>query len=71
MKSKALLDSFTQYCKENPSQRFWQALSNWAQAFAIMVFKPKLNTRCMTDYQAAFDDMGLKDTFYSDLNTGL
>lgn len=29
-KNIALLTSFTAYCKENPSQRFWQALFNWA-----------------------------------------
>jgi hypothetical protein len=24
------LESFTEYCKKNPDQRFWQALRNWA-----------------------------------------
>lgn len=28
--NKELLESFTQYCDENPEQRFWQALRNWA-----------------------------------------
>lgn len=30
MKSRDLLDSFTEYCRENPTERFWQALRNWA-----------------------------------------
>lgn len=29
MKSKKLLDSFTQYCVDHPDERFWQALRNW------------------------------------------
>jgi len=28
-KNKEMLDSFTEYCKENPRQRFFQALTNW------------------------------------------
>lgn len=30
MTNKELLDSFVAYCKNNPDQRFWQALRNWA-----------------------------------------
>lgn len=29
MKSKELLDSFTDYCAAHPHERFWQALRNW------------------------------------------
>lgn len=29
-KNKEILDSFVQYCNENPELRFWQALRNWS-----------------------------------------
>ena len=29
-KNKKLLDDFKKYCDQNPSQRLWQALSNWS-----------------------------------------
>lgn len=29
-KNQKQLDSFVKYCKENPSLRFWQALSSWS-----------------------------------------
>lgn len=29
-KLKAKVDSFVKYCEQNPDQRFWQALTNWA-----------------------------------------
>lgn len=28
-KNKEKLDSFTEYCKANPEERFWQAIRNW------------------------------------------
>lgn len=31
------LESFVQYCKEYPNQRFWQALRNWANVGFIGV----------------------------------
>jgi hypothetical protein len=30
MNSRDLLNSFTDYCHDHPSERFWQALRNWA-----------------------------------------
>ncbi len=30
MKFEKLLKDFTEYCKKNPAQRFWQALTNWS-----------------------------------------
>ena len=38
MKNKniELLKSFTDYCKENPQERFWQALRNWAKVAFIL-----------------------------------
>lgn len=35
-KNRKLLESFTAYCKENPDQRFWQALRNWAGVAFIL-----------------------------------
>lgn len=31
-RNSKLLASFVGYCKAHPSERFWQALRNWAQA---------------------------------------
>jgi len=30
---KETLESFVKYCEENPEQRFWQALRNWADGY--------------------------------------
>jgi hypothetical protein len=38
-KNAELLASFTAYCAENPSQRFWQALRNWSGAHQILAAK--------------------------------
>lgn len=35
MKSQKLLQAFSQYCIEHPSERFWQALRNWSRADSI------------------------------------
>jgi len=35
MKSKKLLDSFTNYCNLYPKERFWQALRNWSRYYFI------------------------------------
>lgn len=35
-KNAEVLFDFTQYCKKNPSQRFWQALRNWSGARFIL-----------------------------------
>ena len=29
-RNSKLLKSFTQYCKDNPKERFWQAIRNWS-----------------------------------------
>lgn len=33
--NEKLLAEFTEYCKEHPGERFWQALRNWSQASAV------------------------------------
>ena len=47
-----VLESFVQYCKENPKQRFWQALRNWSGFSFVWV---------SNDYIL---DGDLRDTFY-------
>lgn len=32
------LASFTQYCEDNPDQRFWQALRNWSDYAYVLGF---------------------------------
>ena len=53
MTNKEVLNSFIKYCKENPNQRFWQALRNWSMFNFIWVS----NSR-------SIDEHDLKDTFY-------
>jgi hypothetical protein len=48
-KNQKLLKEFTSYCKIHPSERFWQALRNWAEVGFVSVSN-------------GVDDM--KDTFY-------
>lgn len=31
-KNREMLDSFCKYCENHPTERFWQALRNWAQS---------------------------------------
>lgn len=38
-KNKKLRKEFIQYCKDNPEQRFWQALRNWSGYPFILVSK--------------------------------
>jgi hypothetical protein len=44
-----LLEDFARYCRQNPEQRFWQALRNWSGAVKIVVLG---------------DDGSRHDTFY-------
>lgn len=48
-----LAESFLQYCKEHPKERFWQALRNWSgHAYVLISFnKDKISGE-------------YKDTFY-------
>lgn len=39
MNSKHQLDKFTEYCKNHPEERFWQALCNWVGADKVLVEK--------------------------------
>lgn len=60
MRSQPTLDSFIDYCKANPEQRFWQALRNWAGVRFIFA----------TDDENAYEKLSesnpanLTDTFY-------
>jgi hypothetical protein len=54
-RNEKLLNSFIDYCKANPDQRFWQALRNWAKVQYILT----------ADFQpGGYDFINLKDTFY-------
>ena len=48
IESAKLLKDFVKYCKSHKEERFWQALRNWANVYAI--------------YHS--DRNELKDTFY-------
>ena len=53
-KNKKLLDSFAKRCKENPSERFWQALRNWSEYDSIL---------------GAFNNKNLEDPIYNECQT--
>lgn len=36
-RNEKIINSFAKYCKENPEQRFWQALKNWSGKNFILV----------------------------------
>ena len=55
-KNEKLLKSFTKYCEENPQQRFWQALRNWAGVAFILKAKG-------IDFETS-KFTGITDTFY-------
>ncbi len=69
MKSEKLLTSFIAYCKENPEQRFWQALRNWsgyAFIYGSDMTPPNIHPNPNLDKEAnneLFIDQ-LTDTFY-------
>ena len=53
-KNKAVLKSFTEYCKKYPEQRFWQALRNWSDHSFVFV----------SDAEDIVHHPQLKDTYY-------
>lgn len=61
MQSRDLLDSFTEHCRDHPTERFWQALRNWAGVNFILASNA-------TDY--AERGRQAKDTFYWDARNG-
>lgn len=52
MRSEPLLQSFIEYCKDHPEQRFWQALRNW----------------CKWPFVCVADGTETLDTFYWEKN---
>ncbi len=52
-----LLESFVAYCKKNPKQRFWQALTNWSGHNFIFV----------SDAAAHDDHTKLMDVYYREI----
>ena len=57
LQTNPLLNEFTQYCEENPEQRFWQALRNWSGASSVWRFECN-NHGCEGDCEDG------QDTFY-------
>lgn len=55
-KNQKLLESFSAYCKQNPEQRFWQALRNWCGSPFVGV--------------SNISDDDYVDTFYSNKQDG-
>jgi len=50
-KNKKVLDGFVKYCRQNPDQRFWQALANYGLFQQVRVLKE-------------YKDVMSEDTFY-------
>lgn len=61
MKSRDLLESLTDYCRDNPDERFWQALRNWAGVNFILASNA-------TDYAQRRERA--QDTFYWEARNG-
>ena len=62
-RNSKLLLSFTVYCQNNPSQRFWQALRNWACVNFLITSKI---APCYLEEKFSMEIEGaeLQDTFY-------
>jgi len=60
-KNKKLLESFAEYCKAHPEQRFWQALRNWSE-FAFI-----LKANNLEDFNGI---KGVTDTYYFENKKG-
>lgn len=64
-KNKKRLDSFTEYCKHFPEQRFWQALRNWS----AVEYRKEIDNADLPYPDFIFmgyDEEGIQDTFYLD-----
>lgn len=49
-KNSELLGDFASYCAQNPEQRFWQALCNWADVSFVLIQKKSDNKTTDTFY---------------------
>lgn len=56
-----LLQSFADYCKQHPTERFWQALRNWSGY--PFIYGSNLNAGAMKNPETE-----LEDTFYKEDN---
>lgn len=59
-RNEKLLKDFSEYCEQNPEQRFWQALRNWSGGgFILKSDEPTFN------FPGDWKGIDLpKDTFY-------
>jgi hypothetical protein len=55
-RNSKVLEDFTAYCRANPSERFWQALRNWADLGNWILATDDFNVAMMRNL--------VKDTFY-------
>lgn len=52
IEAEVLAQELLDFCKKNPSQRFWQALRNWSEHSYVLISEDKDGHK------------GLRDTFY-------
>lgn len=52
-KNTATLASFVFYCKENPDQRFWQALRNWS-GYGYIFASKKMSPDLLKHFEDTF-----------------
>lgn len=57
-KNSMMLAWFSEYCREHPEERFWQALRNWSKSAFIL--------RADGFSQATNNFYGIRDTFYEE-----
>jgi hypothetical protein len=55
-RSDQLLNDFTEYCRQHPTERFWQALRNWSGHNFILASNVK--------DAIVHDELPIQDTFY-------
>ena len=63
-RNSELLESFTEYCKAHPEERFWQALRNWCGWPFVFVCST------ITGMYKAKVEADCEDTFYWETNKG-
>lgn len=56
-KAGLVLMAFIEYCNENPSLRFWQALCNWSHTY-ILSYKGEVVSELINQHHL------LEDTYY-------
>lgn len=67
-KNQKKLNSFIDYCRKHPEERFWQALRNWSGYSFILAVKKGVPFRLKANDSPFSHEsmlpMGTEDTFY-------